>query len=418
MEVILDILIQYSCLLLVKLCMRKIFTVAIVCLLAWSSIYAVSPRVVKIYDENEIEDLLEAGVSIERRRGDILLCYFPDSDDNEVIITNDVKTDSVSDADTSHTRLHKDPDSKLHKYKGNLYKRKISVPTLDESIRFYDAWKIQDGVGIQSPLTGKGVVVGICDIGLDPLHPTFLDADGRSRIKKVTQYKEYEGIRIELEGDEDYKRWRTDTVDEYHATHVAGILAGNGGGTNYRGIATEADIVVSLSCLTEFGLLMGVEDIIDYAREVGKPAVINLSMGNYIGAHDGTSLFSQYLDLCADEAIIVLSAGNEGNYTDTLSYTFNSNSRPLQFRLGNRAFDQRHMYGITDIWNTSDVPLTITIAIYDDETFSTVYEYESITLTDWESVKYEWDKENPLFNGLSLDGWLSVSGGIDPENGR
>lgn len=59
-------------------------------------------------------------------------------------------------------------------------------------------------------------------------------------------------------------------------------MAGNGAGSPYVGIARDADIVVSTSTLTDVGLLAGVEDIIDYAKEVGKPCVINLSMGNYI----------------------------------------------------------------------------------------------------------------------------------------
>lgn len=365
--------------------------------------YAVVPGIVKIYDEDEIEDLLDAGVSIERRRGDILLCYFPDSDGNDIVIPN---------SDPFSTRTH---NPKKWKFKD---KRHTISPTLDESVKFFDAWKIHEGIDLKYPLTGKGVVVGICDIGLDPLHPTFLDENGHSRIKRITHYKEYEGIRFQLEGDEEYKKWVTDTIEEFHATHVAGILAGNGAGSPYKGMAPEADIMVSLSSLSDFGLLMGVEDIIDYAKEVNKPAVINLSMGCYTGAHDGTSLFSQYLDLCADDAIIVLSSGNEGNNTNTLSHKFPDVESVLEFRLGNKAWDQKHMYGITDIWNDSENPLTLSICIYDDESHTVAYEYEPLTLTDWEMETYEWDPGNPLFEGLSLNGFLTVSGGVDPENGR
>ena len=158
-------------------------------------------------------------------------------------------------------------------------------------------------------------MAGFCDVGFDPLHPTFLDKNGVSRVKRITQYIENKGLRIVVEGDEAYEEWGTDDSDNYHATHVGGIMAGNGAGSPYVGIARDADIVVSTSTLTDVGLLAGVEDIIDYAKEVGKPCVINLSMGNYIGAHDGTSLFSQYLDMCAEDAIIVLSSGNEGIQT-------------------------------------------------------------------------------------------------------
>lgn len=376
---------------------------------------SVTPAVIKIYDEAEIEELLEQGVSIERRRGDILLCYFPDYDDADIVIGNNKKNSIIRNPGISK-RFHKKPDFKnAHPYNRDKF---FITPTLDEAVKFLEAYQIQQGNDLHPPFTGKGIVVGLCDIGLDPLHPVFLDEDGKSRIKKITQYDEFEGIRLELEGDDAYAEWKTDTEDNYHATHVAGILAGNGGGSSFKGIATDADVVASLCRLTDFGLLMGVEDIIDYAKEMGKPAVINLSMGNYTGAHDGSSLFSQYLDLCADDAIIVLSAGNEGNRTNTLSYSFNENSKPLEFRIGNRAWDQKSMYGITDIWNSTENPLSVTLCIFDDETHKVVYEFEPVILTDWDSVEYEWNPEEPLFDSLSLDGFLRITGGIDPENGR
>lgn len=380
--------------------MKKILILFIFFFTAFSLFPSVTPSVIKIYDESEIDSLLEAGVTIERRRGDILLCYFPSSDDQDDNISQILKTRG---------------ENKIYNYKN---KKRIISPTLDHAVNYFDAYQIQEGKNFDMPFTGKGIIVGLCDIGLDPLHPTFLDENGKSRIKQITQYKEYDGIKIELKGDEEYLQWKTDTCQEYHATHVAGILGGRGAGTPYKGIATDADIVASVSCLSDFGILMGVEDIIDYAKEVGKPAVINLSVGNYTGAHDGTSLFSQYLDMCADDAIIVLSAGNEGNRTNNLTYVFNENDAPLEFIIGNRAWDQVKMRGITDIWNNSDKPLTISVCIFDDENKQVVYQYDPIKLNNWEKTVYRWDSENPVIDELALNGYLVVTAGIDPENGR
>ncbi len=153
----------------------------------------------------------------------------------------------------------------------------------------------------------------------------------------MVQYIEGEGIRHQLDGDDDYRQWVTDNPEEYHATHVCGILAGNGAGTPYSGIACDADIVVTVSTLTEVGLLAGVEDIIDYAKEVGKPAVINISVGSYTGPHDGSSLFSQYLDMCAEDAIIVLSFCNKGTHRNSFIHRFSSDCNSVSFRLGNKA---------------------------------------------------------------------------------
>ncbi len=371
----------------------------------WADEYI--PQIIKIYNENEIEKLEDAGVNILRRRGDILLCFIPKDSINDEI------SPILPNGYVKRARAVRRGEIQEKKYGGGL-----NVPTLDVAVNYFDAIDIPNGKGFEQPYTGKGIVVGLCDIGFDPLHPTFLDKEGKSRVKRLTQYKESEGIRIQLEGDEEYAQWLTDDIDEYHATHVAGILAGNGTGTPYIGIAREADIVASTSTLSDVGILAGVEDIIDYAKEVGKPCVINLSVGNYVGAHDGSSLASQYLDLCAEDAIIVLSAGNEGNQLNTLYYRFTETQPSVGFRLGNRTWDQIHMYGETDVWSGTDQPLTIQLSIYDDELKQTVYSYPELTLSDDKSELLEWNPASPHFPGLAINGVLAVTGGVDRENGR
>ncbi len=388
---------------------KLIITISLVLVTISAFAASFSPQVIKIYDEEELDQLLEDGVEILRRRGDILLCLVPIESDDEIVIPNSSR--KVKARKPKSTRsAGKNQD--IRDFAG------LITPTLNTAVYNYDAADILTGKGFDQPFTGKGIVVGICDIGFDPLHPTFLDENGKSRVKRVTQYKEREGFRLQIEGDDQYRDWVTDNAEKFHATHVCGILAGNGAGSPYAGIARDADIVVSTSTLTDVGLLCGVEDIIDYAKEVGKPAVINLSVGSYTGAHDGTSLFSQYLDLCADDAIIVLSAGNEGNRTNTLSYTFTEDKDNVGFRLGNAAWDQCDMYGITDIWGYDDSPLTVELSIFDDENHEIIYTYPPCTLDDYDSITLTWDPENPDVEGCPLSGYVYVTEGIDPENGQ
>lgn len=390
------------------------FILALIGLAASASVFAAtySPQVIKIYDEEELSQLEEEGVQILRRRGDILLCLIPTDNDNEIVIPNSSRKVRVREGLNEKGQNGEPGQPKRGDFSG------FNVPTLDAALTHFDAADIVYGKGFDQAFAGKGVVVGICDIGFDPLHPTFLDSDGKSRVRRVTQYKEREGVRLQLEGDEQYEKWKTDDSENYHATHVCGILAGNGGGTPYVGVARDADIVVSTSTLTDVGLLAGVEDIIDYAKEVGKPAVINLSMGNYTGAHDGTSLFSQYLDLCADDAIIVLSSGNEGYRTNYLRYDFTEQKPEVEFNLGNSKWDQFNMYGITDIWGNDGTPLTLEIGIYDDESHKILYTYPKLSLDDYEAVQFIWKPEEPDVEGCALDGYLIVTVGVDPENGR
>ncbi len=370
-----------------------------------------SPEVIKIYDESEVDSLLNEGVRILRRRGDILLCFVPvpadpASTDND---NNDTRTRARKRVDDR--RRHRDV--------------RRPVPTMDKALKWYGADRILTGNSLPQPYTGKGVVAGFCDIGFDPLHPTFLDEEGNSRVSRIFQYKEREGERIVISGDKEYEEWQTDTNEEYHATHVAGILAGSGNRSasdmQYAGVARDAEIVASVCQLSDVGLLGGVENIIEYAKSVGKPAVINLSMGNYIGAHDGSSLFSQYLDLCAEDAIIVLSAGNEGNSTCSISHTFSSDDDTLGFRLGNTTWNQMEMYGMTDVWSLDDTPIPVSIGVYDDESRKLVAEWP-MTIADASDPVYIFGSDfgedaDPGFAPY-FTGWLAFGGGVDPENGR
>lgn len=343
-------------------------------------------RLVKITSDADLDSLTNQGVEILRRRGDILLCLIPN-----------LPTRGNSAATRPRT----------------------ITPTLDIAKSYYNAASIQNGTATGIPFTGKGIVVGICDLGIDPLHPTFLDADGLSRIKRVVHYKESEGIRYQLEGDEEYRKWVTDNPETYHATHVCGILAGNGAETLFSGIATDAEIVVTVSELTEVGLLAGVEDIIDYAKEVGKPAVINISVGSYTGPHDGSSLFSQYLDMCAEDTVVVMSSGNEGTHLNSLIHTFTEDSNTVSFRIGNTRWDNYEMYGATEIWSGSSSPLSVSLGLYDSNIKNVVRWEEPITLTEGSPLKYLLTNNSTATDvGLPFEGEIIIEGEVNAENKR
>ena len=293
------------------------------------------PAVVEVRSEAWLDSLTDAGARILRRRGDLALAYLP------------IRRDSVSPE--SPSRLRRDDGLRQSP-------RRVIRPVLHKAMEWYGAGRVFSGEGLPQGYDGGGIVVGICDIGIDPLHPTFIDAgSGESRIRRIVQYKESQGERIEV-CPEDYSAWKTDTVAEWHATHVAGIMAGGGAGSPYRGVAHGAEIVVTTSQLSDVGLLAGVEDIIEYARSVGKPAVVNLSMGSYNGPHDGTSLFSRYMDMLGEEAVICLSAGNEGNRSNTLQFDFRDGHEYAEMWIGSRDYANYDIYGMTDIWGLDGAP--------------------------------------------------------------
>jgi subtilisin family serine protease len=191
---------------------------------------------------------------------------------------------------------------------------------------------VHRGIALPMAYTGKNVVVGILDVGMDYSHPAFYDTLGNKyRIKKVWEQKSsgtppvgyYYGH--ELLDSLSMVTAGTDNASQTHGTHVAGISSGSGLGgptsSKYRGVAYESDLVmVGITPVDTQWTSAGMSDIIDgmnyvytYAASVGKPAVVNLSWGCTVGPHDGSSLFSQACNvLTGPGKLFVVSAGNNG----------------------------------------------------------------------------------------------------------
>ncbi len=375
--------------------------------------------IIKIDSDDALEQLRQSGVEILRQRDNLLLCFVPLNEHNG--------------ADTrSGLTLKSDPVKTLSYHikeiKGiSKVERARSVSrSMDKAREWFEAENLHTGEGFDMPYTGKGVVTGICDIGIDPLHISFLNEEGEPRIKRIVQYKEGLGQRIVLSPD-DYAEWGTDTPDNWHASHVANIMAGSYG--QYRGMAPESDIVITTSQLTDVGLLCGAEDILDYARQNDKRAVINMSMANYIGPHDGSSLFCQYLDKIAEEAIVVLSAGNAGDTPLSLPFDFSETDQTAGLMLYSSDWVQFDPYGAVDVWSLDQTPLKVRFGIRDTQEFKIVkmfpwqqlYDDSSFTVTSDPARTPASDKETVIYDedfASIYSGWFSLTGGFDSENGR
>ncbi len=202
-------------------------------------------------------------------------------------------------------------------------------PLMDNARSMTNSNLVNQGIELPNGYNGKDVVVGVIDGGFDYTHPTFWDSTMNTfRVKRVWEQTNNSGT---PPNDFDYGSEfgnPTDIVNELysisdasHGTHVAGIVAG--GGTNiqgcnqYRGIAPESDIVLVNTDMSTLGILHGICYIANYAKSVGKPCVINMSLGGHRGPHDGTSLFDKVCDtlrhLLPEGVILVGAAGNTGN---------------------------------------------------------------------------------------------------------
>lgn len=211
---------------------------------------------------------------------------------------------------------------------------------------------LQNGV---SGLTGRGVLVGIVDSGIDFFHPDFRTEDGSSRILSLwdqsipgnppegyvigTEYTKEEINKALALGEIQGRRLVPSRDYTGHGTAVLGIAAGNGrasGGVN-RGIAYESDLLVvkmknadknSFPRTTE--LMEGVDYLIRQSIRLGKPIVVNISFGNNYGSHKGDSLLETYLDSVSAMGRNVICTGMGNNGDDALHFGGKLENREIQ----------------------------------------------------------------------------------------
>ena len=300
------------------------------------------PLIIDISDDSAIDDLTALGCVIYHRRDNLVLTSVPE----DALSRLSAMSGSITRAEMARTAC--------------------AAMDLARPATAVDAmYQTAEAAGLTAD--GSGVVVGLSDIGFDPHFIEFGD-----RVKQLSHYCAEKGQRTIVSG-EDLDSWVTDNSNEHHATHVCGIMAGEAGYSPYYGIAGGADIIATTSELTEVGILAGVEDIIAYAKAAGKPAVVNLSLADYMGPHDGTDLFCQYLDKCADDAMIVLAAGNNGSRQISLRHSADEATPSVTVSIENNAWDAFTIDGYLDIWSADGTPVEAQVLIYDTVTKQYVY---------------------------------------------
>ena len=209
----------------------------------------------------------------------------------------------------------------------------------------------------RSAYTGKGVVVGVMDIGFDLTNPSFysrdlstyrvgsfwdmLDFDGQQTTdnsQQTTDDSPQTAYGLELPVGKAFttkesilkKACSSDSRLQYHGSHTATTAAGSGYDSPYIGMAPDADICLVSNAVSDdkelipdslwevYGSvvdLLGFEYIFRYADEVKKPCVISFSEGSHDDLWGEAQLYSTVLDsLVRPGRLICSSAGNESNH--------------------------------------------------------------------------------------------------------
>lgn len=298
--------------------------------------------------------------------------------------------------------------------------RRCSVQ-MDTTRLVVNAQAVYMGEGLSQTYTGRGVVVGVQDIGFDLTHPNFYSGDmSRYRIKAMWDQLSRDTIGSTLYVGRDYVGKEAllqlghplDGETQTHGTHTAGIAAGSGVEGNgvispYRGVACEADLVLVDNAADNISLIdpkdyykytyatdaLGFKYIFDYAERMHQPCVVNFSEGSSQDFHGDDQLYYDLLaKLVGPGRIIVSSAGNNGARN---SYIHKSLGKE---RAGAFIMSNEKRFSCTA---KSKQPFTFRVSVYDNAASPNIVDVSTVNicsardslLTDTLSVggkKYIW----------------------------
>jgi len=315
----------------------------------------------------------------------------------------------------------------------------------DEAIKNVNADKVHSGMTpLRTGYTGKDVIVGIIDTGIDWTHEDFRKPSDqtKSRILYIWDQYDYKGskpdgfsygvewtkaqIEDELDGTP-VGIVRHDDGSSFtggHGTHVSGTAAGN------KGLAPDADLIV-----VAFDYTRGMTSVVDAANYIfkkaaalGKPAVINASLGSHFGPHDGTSAEAKAIDNLVNAApgrVFVASAGNEGDLDMHFGgFDLQSSSNwtyyfyYYKYSAGSDGIARMQINAVIDNKYLNSISLAIGVdsTSYNGNMFSSV---KNIGQTDWKTIQDV--KDNTFETGInypdgSQAGIITISAGNAGDN--
>ena len=222
----------------------------------------------------------------------------------------------------------------------------IKMQPLNDTMKVQTrVFQVRSGMApLSQAYKGENVIMGLIDSGIDFTHPDFKDSLGKTRILNIWDQRDATGP-----GPAPWNYgtlWDSAQINagtclhndlQYygHGTHVSGIAAGNGqsvAAVDYSGVATKSDFIMVGLDFNGVNSPTAVADAATYiyarAQALGRPCVINASVGDYYGSHDGQDLLAQMIDSLLDipGRSFVCAVGNAGDIKMHLSYSLSSDT--------------------------------------------------------------------------------------------
>ena len=275
--------------------------------------------------------------------------------------------------------------------------------------------------------TGQGVIVGVIDTGIDFNHINLCDNTGHSRVRAVYLPVDSTGRHPVINGYElpgscyedsiEIAKLTSDVTATSHGTHTLGTAAGSYTGNGLHGVAPGCDIVacgMPEQQLTDVNIANAVRYIFDYADRLGKPCVINMSIGSNSGPNDGSSFLCRvFSSLSGSGRICVLSAGNDGEYPVCFRYQMRSEADTALTFLRNR-WGGMQRKGYVSMWNNGSQEHRTRVVIVNRSTGELEYASPVVGTLPEDSVFTISNESDPAFAAY-YSGTLYYASGVEPQ---
>ena len=199
-------------------------------------------------------------------------------------------------------------------------------------------------------LSGRGVIIGFIDTGIDYTHPVFKNPDGTSRITAIWDQNVEDGTPpqgfaygVEYTGEQisqalesgDPQAVVPERDENGHGTFVAGVAAGNRDReSGFSGVAPFSDIMMvklkpakaylkslykipqDAVCFQETDMAWGLQYLMSKAAAMRRPLVVCMTLGTNSGGHSGRGILDSMINSAAERyhMCVVTSTGNESSY--------------------------------------------------------------------------------------------------------